>query len=276
MNYKFYYPDWNNRKSICKKYPQIEQISKQPIAFWYGVGPKRRIKKTKNSIERLLRRTSDCFPILVVYSIPQRDLGNHSKGGAKDDIEYIDFIKSFSEALGDKSPIVIYEPDAIPHLEDMGTFDGLKRIKLIKQSIDILSKTNALIYMDIGNPEWLSVPKAVSYLRMCDIKKINGFSLNVSNYFSTDICFEYGKRISDRLDGTHFVIDTSRNGSGHNGEYFNPYGRSIGEYPTTYTCNELIDAYLWIKVPGESDGKVNNGPKAGRFSHTLALDLLNN
>ena len=70
------------------------------------------------------------------------------------------------------------------------------------------------------------------------------------------------------------MIDTSRNGSGHNGEYFNPYGRSIGEYPTTDTCDKLVDAYLWIKVPGESDGKVNSGPKAGRFSHSLALDLI--
>ena len=85
-----------------------------------------------------------------------------------------------------------------------------------------------------------------------------------------------GKSISQRLDGKHFVIDTSRNGNGANKEHFNPYGRSIGEYPTTNTCDKLVDAYLWIKVPGESDAKVNGGPKAGRFSHNLALDLIHN
>ena len=83
-------------------------------------------------------------------------------------------------------------------------------------------------------------------------------------------------RISKRLDNTHFVIDTSRNGNGASSEHFNPFGRSIGEFPTTKTCDELVDAYLWIKVPGESDGRVNGGPKAGRFSHHLALDLIHN
>ena len=66
------------------------------------------------------------------------------------------------------------------------------------------------------------------------------------------------------------------NGNGANSEHFNPFGRSIGEFPTTKTCDELVDAYLWIKVPGESDGRVNGGPKAGRFSHHLALDLIHN
>ena len=111
---------------------------------------------------------------------------------------------------------------------------------------------------------------------MCDINKIRGFSINTSNYYATTTCYKYGKSISKRLDGKHFVIDTSRNGTGATKEHFNPYGRSIGEYPTTNTCDEIVDAYLWIKVPGESDGKVNGGPKAGRFSHNLALDLIHN
>ena len=47
MNYKFFYPDWNSREDVCRKYPEIKQITKEPIAFWFGVGPKRTIKKTK-------------------------------------------------------------------------------------------------------------------------------------------------------------------------------------------------------------------------------------
>jgi endoglucanase len=277
MNYRFYYPEWNNRKEVCKEHPQIREITKEPIAFWYGVGPKRTIRKTKNSIKRLLNRADPYLPILVVYSIPYRDLGHHSKGGANSDDEYLEFIQEFCDALGDRSPIVIYEPDCIPHMEQMGFMDGLDRMKLIKASVELLSRTNALVYLDIGHPTWLSVPKAVSYLRMCDIHKVRGFSINTSNYYATSSCYKYGKDICKRLDGdTRFVIDTSRNGNGANKEHFNPYGRAIGQYPTTKTRDELVDAYLWIKVPGESDGKVNGGPKAGRFSHQLALDLIHN
>ena len=232
MNYRFYYPEWNNRKEVCKEHPQIREITKEPIAFWYGVGPKRTIRKTKNSIKRLLKRADPYLPILVVYSIPYRDLGHHSKGGANSDDEYLEFIQEFCDALGDRSPIVIYEPDCIPHMEEMGVVDGFKRLSLIKKSVDMLSRTNSLVYLDIGHPTWLSVPKAVSYLRMCDIHKVRGFSINTSNYYATTTCYKYGKTISKRLDGKHFVIDTSRNGNGANKEHFNPYGRSIGEYQT--------------------------------------------
>jgi len=66
---------------------------------------------------------------------------------------------------------------------------------------------------------------------------------------------------------THFVIDTSRNGqgpwdwagagyasAGAAQDWCNPPDRGLGIPPTTDTGNPLVDAYLWIKVPGESDG----------------------
>jgi endoglucanase len=65
------------------------------------------------------------------------------------------------------------------------------------------------------------------------------------------------------------VIDTSRNGQGPwvapSGVYSdaedwcNPPGRGLGIAPTTASSNPLIDAYLWIKVPGESDGQCYRG-----------------
>ena len=75
--------------------------------------------------------------------------------------EYLEFIQGFCDSLGDKSPIVIYEPDCIPHMENMGVIDGMDRMSIIKNaSVELLSQTsNLLIYLDIGNPKWLSVPK---------------------------------------------------------------------------------------------------------------------
>ncbi len=34
-----------------------------------------------------------------------------------------------------------------------------------------------------------------------------------------------------------------------------PPGRALGETPTTKTADPLVDAYLWVKRPGESDGE---------------------
>ncbi len=64
---------------------------------------------------------------------------------------------------------------------------------------------------------------------------------------------------------THFVIDSSRNGQGPwspaSGKYSgdpqvwcDPPSRGVGLRPTVNTGNALLDAYLWVKVPGESDG----------------------
>ena len=51
---------------------------------------------------------------------------------------------------------------------------------------------------------------------------------------------EYGRALSRRLGGAHFVIDTSRNGNGpslHDDpggpKWCNPPGRAIGRSPTT-------------------------------------------
>jgi len=73
---------------------------------------------------------------------------------------------------------------------------------------------------------------------------------------------------------THFVIDTSRNGQGpwtpppntysDPQDWCNPPRRGLGDRPTTKdTGSPLIDAKLWVKVPGESDGSCTRGLPAG-------------
>ncbi|WP_350348079.1 glycoside hydrolase family 6 protein [Agromyces sp. G08B096] len=79
----------------------------------------------------------------------------------------------------------------------------------------------------------------------------------------------YAAALGDVSPSTHFVIDTSRNGQGpwdasSSGlavpeDWCNPPGRGLGERPTTDTGADLVDAYLWIKVPGESDGQCFRG-----------------
>jgi len=75
---------------------------------------------------------------------------------------------------------------------------------------------------------------------------------------------------------THFVIDTGRNGQGPwdwaaagytsagvAQDWCNPPDRGLGIPPTTDTGNPLVDAYLWIKVPGESDGSCTRDGSTG-------------
>ena len=103
-----------------------------------------------------------------------------------------------------------------------------------------------------------------------------GFALNTSNYQTTSASKSYGQQISQQLGGKKFVIDTSRNGNGSNGEWCNPSGRALGEKPTLVNDGSGLDALLWVKLPGESDGTCNGGPAAGEWFQSIALELARN
>ena len=106
----------------------------------------------------------------------------------------------------------------------------------------------------------------------------------------------YADNLGSAVPTTHFVIDTSRNGQGpwtppaypDPQDWCNPPGRGLGLRPTTATGDPLIDAYLWVKTPGESDGECTRGlgppgtvdpewghvdPGAGQWFAAQALQL---
>lgn len=70
----------------------------------------------------------------------------------------------------------------------------------------------------------------------------------------------------------HFIIDTGRNGVADMrsdcANWCNIRGAGIGLIPTTKTANRTIDAYYWLKTPGESDGCTEvlpDGNKCARY-----------
>lgn len=126
----------------------------------------------------------------------------------------------------------------------------------------------------LAHPDTLFRP-----LRRAGIEAADGFAVNVSNFQTTAASTEFGKQLSAKIGDKSFVIDTSRNGNGpYSGgapeeNWCNPPGRALGETPTTDTGDELVDAYLWVKRPGESDGDCKGGPKAGDWWPEYALGL---
>jgi endoglucanase len=140
------------------------------------------------------------------------------------------------------------------------------------------------VYLDAGNPGFVAdVGALAGALRASGVERADGFSLNVANFYPTDVVVAFGKRLSEALGGAHFVVDTGRNGNGRpegdtidGGPVFcNPPGRAIGQVPTTDTGDPLVDAFLWIKRVGESDGACRPGePEAGKWWPEYALGLV--
>ena len=139
------------------------------------------------------------------------------------------------------------------------------------------------VYLDAGNAGWIRTSsRLVGPLRQAGIRAADGFALNVANFYRTGTSVRYGRALSRQLGGAHFVVDTSRNGNGPTGKdhegpkWCNPPGQALGDYPTTDTGQRLVDAYLWIKVPGESDGTCRGAPSAGQWWPQYALELVRN
>jgi endoglucanase len=211
------------------------------------------------------------LPVFVVYGIPSRDCGNFSAGGI-DANEYPMWISAIARGLATTKAIVILEPDAIALSPSCNTQD--ETASLLQDAISRLSVSSATtIYLDGGHSAWLEPRDMARLLVAAGVDRVRGFATNVSNYNSTDDEREYGEAMSALLGGSHFVVDTSRNGSGSTGEWCNPPGRSLGDTPSGVDDGSRQDANLWIKNPGESDGECNGGPPAGQWWPSQALEL---
>ena len=214
-------------------------------------------------------------PVLVAYNIPNRDCGSFSAGGASPD-SYGAWIRAIAGGIKGRPAEVILEPDALAQIGCLTAGDQSARLAMLADAVRILKSSPATkVYLDAGHPGWGDTKVMASRLESAGIGIADGFALNVSNYISTQRNSTYGRELSSLTRGKHFVIDTSRNGSGGaaDGQWCNTPGQALGESPTTATGDPLIDAFLWIKKPGESDGACNGGPSAGTWWPEYALQL---
>ncbi|MFJ4964168.1 Endoglucanase A precursor [Streptomyces sp. ADI96-02] len=256
----------------------LRRIADHPVAHWPAWDePAPEIRAAARAAARTDKRL-----LLVAYNIPHRDCGAYSAGGATDAAAYRSWIGRFADAIGNAPATVVLEPDAVAHLVDGCTppEHHAERYQLLSEAVDTLKAgANTTVYLDAGNPDWIDEPtKIAEPLRRAGVGRADGFSLNVSNFQRADSVRTYGTVLSDALNGAHYVIDTSRNGKGPlpgNGaeSWCNPPGRALGTPPTTDTGDPRLDAYLWIKRPGESDGTCRGGPTAGTWWPQYALGL---
>ncbi|ATY95895.1 glycoside hydrolase family 6 protein [Streptomyces bacillaris] len=256
----------------------IRKIAEQPMGEW--IGPDDPEGEARRVTEAAAR--ADRYALLVLYNIPHRDCGQFSKGGAADAGAYRAWVDGVARGIGDRRATVILEPDALLHLVDGCTPQEHhdERYALLGSAVERLKRQPATqVYIDAGNAAWQSPDALHEPLRRAGIEKADGFSLNVSNFLTTAVSTEFGKKLSAKVGDKPFVIDTSRNGNGpyEGGDpaetWCNPPGRALGEPPTTATGDAKVDAYLWIKRPGESDGDCKGGPKAGDWWPEYALGL---
>lgn len=255
----------------------LAHITAEPMATWVAGPTRLATAATRAAVRGAERRGA--VATVVAYNIPDRDCGSESASGERVQAsDYRAWLRAFVTGLGDARAIVILEPDALAQLDCLDDDQKGQRLALLREGVTRIAAQGSWVYLDAGHRGWLSPAVAATRLRQAGIAKATGFSLNVSNFDGTATEVAYGTAISSRLGSSpHVVVDTSRNGvQPATGEWCNPAGRGLGVPPTTRTASDLVDAYLWVKTPGASDGACNGGPTAGTWWTEYALTLAEN
>jgi cellulose 1,4-beta-cellobiosidase len=257
------------------------------------------------------------------------ELAVEADGEARYRSEFIDPIAAEFQAHPNQPIAVIVEPDSLANFTTnmhvpkcAASADAYRRS--IVYAIKHLALPNVSVYLDAAHAGWLGWDKnrermAVVFKRLLEEAggpdMIRGFATNVSNYTHlsnrdgaalalTNPCpneLTYVKMLAETLamysiKGKGFIIDTSRNGRGgirHQwGNWCNVKGAGLGERPRAEPVRG-IDAYFWVKPPGESDGVSDpaqprfdemcagidaapGAPQAGKWFEPYFLDLVRN
>jgi endoglucanase len=155
---------------------------------------------------------------------------------------------------------------------------------------------SACIKAATGGAEW-----ALGHFDWCpsQYNEALGFALDYSPEYAATVTASLANMLGGAEPTAGFVLDTSRNGKGpwtppadasypDAQDWCNPPKRGVGLRPTAASDTPLLDALLWVKVPGESDGSCNRGvegsttdpewggivdPGAGEWFPQQALEL---
>ncbi len=213
--------------------------------------------------------------------------------------EFIDPIAAQFKAHADQPIAVVLEPDSLGNLATNADLPKCREARSVYKSgvvyaIKGFHLPNVSVYLDAAHAGWLGwddnrnkvakVFKAVVN-EAGGPTMIRGFALNTSNYTHlsnrdgavlepTNPCpneLTYAKMLRETMAMYGFrdhgiLIDTSRNGKGGIrsawGSWCNIKGAGLGERPRADPVPG-VDAYWWVKTPGESDG--SSDPSGPRF-----------
>ncbi|MET0469192.1 MAG: glycoside hydrolase family 6 protein [Aeromicrobium sp.] len=280
----FYVDPTTSAAKAAKKDRRFAPIGSRAQALWltdyYSV---KKVRKAASDYAKRANRKKRT-PVVAIYAIPNRDCGQHSSGGF-DARTYRSWVSQVAKGLKGRKAIAVLEPDALALQGSAQCGSEAERLALLAFAARKLHAAGVWVYIDAGHHGWQPADVIASRLIGAGVTKYaRGFSLNVGNFQKTPDERAYGNQIVAELrargaGSKRFVIETARNGAAAPpaaGDFCNPVGQRIGssaERPRMVRTGYL-DAYVWIKHPGESDGACNGGPAAGQWWPQGALQLL--
>jgi endoglucanase len=251
-------------------------IAEEPVAIWLSSFYDE--EELVDLIERNITRAEKygTTPVFVTYDIPNRDCGGESAGGAESDAEYLEWNQLVVDNIRGHRAVILVEPDSVGHISTCPE-QAVDRTDTLRAAVAAMYDAGIPAYLDGGNSTWVDAQTMADRLKASGIDEARGFFTNVANYNTEDAERAYAEELADLVGGdVHYVIDVGRNGTGWRGTWCNGEGAGLGRSPRVAVTGNRIDAFLWVKTPGASDGRCTGGPAAGKWFPTYAEDLVSN
>jgi endoglucanase len=188
-----------------------------------------------------------------------------------------------AQAIDRRPAVVLVEMDAIGSSSCIARTGGLAQWEadLRYEMGKFAALPHTVVYVEGGYSDAASPRYTASVLRAIGVGRIRGFYTNDTHNNWTINEIRWGEKVSRLAGGVHFIVNTSDSGRGPlrpphparqgNEVLCNPPDRGAGPRPTTRTGFPLVDAFLWVHIPGESSGHCNGGTAAGTFWLARAL-----
>nr|QDK64601.1 endoglucanase 4 [Ganoderma lucidum] len=226
-------------------------------------------------------------------------------GGQEKYFDYIDQIVAQIKQFPDVRVVAVIEPDSLANLVTNLSVQKCANAETtykacVTYALQQLSSVGVYMYMDAGHAGWLGWPANISpaatlfasmFQSANSSSFVRGLATNVANYnaltaASPDPITQgdpnydeslyinaLGPMLASAGFPAQFVVDQGRAGQQNLrqqwGDWCNIKGAGFGTRPTTDTGNSLIDAIVWVKPGGESDGTSNSS--SPRYDSTCSL-----
>jgi len=217
--------------------------------------------------------------------------------------EYIDPIVAAIKAAPNVAVALIIEPDSLPNLVTNSNLTTCQASASdykdgVAYALKNLNLPNVAMYIDAGHGGWLGWDANLQpgadgissvYKTAGSPKQVFGIATNVAGWnafsknpgeFESSSDAKYNKAQDEKryVDAfcplitaggmpCHAIVDTGRNAvQGLRlewGDWCNVNGAGFGARPTSTTGDTLVDAFVWVKPGGESDGV--SDPAANRY-----------
>ncbi|ORX46613.1 1,4-beta-D-glucan-cellobiohydrolase [Piromyces finnis] len=292
---------------------KAEKVKQVPTAVWLAWDG------APGEVEGHLAAAGSKTVVFLLYMIPTRDCNSLASAGGASSLEkykgYIDDISNTIRSHPESKVVMVVEPDTLGNLVT-GSSEACKTVHTLHKNalsyaVNVFgAMSNVSVYLDAAHGKWLGgvTDKVATVIKEildgAPNGKIRGLSTNVSNYQPVSAEYQYHQKLAASLaavgvNDVHFIVDTGRSGVditesfSKTETWCNFIGTGFGLHPkgNPDASMPLLDAYMWLKTPGEADGSstgsradpvcaredsLPGSPDAGQWFHDYFVQLLQN